>query len=128
MVLSNYTNNPESKFLGPDGNQCGPDTRGVLQRAHVIAGRHWPCGKEMKRKLEQGPVDHNSHVEPQCRVYTNGKVKADKEMMDLIRNVGIKRVVRGTDLDRRTIRRIVRGNSVKEYTHRKLVHFLEKKT
>jgi len=30
------------------------------------------CGKEFKRKLEHGPVDHD--VEFKCRVYENGRV------------------------------------------------------
>jgi hypothetical protein len=25
---------------------------------HIVAGEHRFCGKELKRKLEQGPVDH----------------------------------------------------------------------
>jgi len=31
---------------------------------HVVAGEHRYCGKELKRKLEQGPVDHE--VEFKC--------------------------------------------------------------
>jgi hypothetical protein len=57
-VVNAYVNNAESKFNGPDGNQCRPWTRGILQRMHVVAREHRYCGKEFKRKLEQGPVDH----------------------------------------------------------------------
>ena len=51
-VVNAYVNNAESKFNGPDGNQCHPWTRGILQRMHVMAREHRYCGKEFKRKLE----------------------------------------------------------------------------
>ena len=50
-----YKNHPEAKSLGPDGNQCGQDTRGLLKRAHVIA--NWPpiyIGKESDKHWEEG--------------------------------------------------------------------------
>jgi hypothetical protein len=31
-----------SKSLGPDGNPCEADTRGLLQRAYIVA--NWSCG------------------------------------------------------------------------------------
>ena len=54
-VLNAYVNNAESKFNGPDGKQCCSLTRGILQRMRVVAGEQRYCGKEFKRKLEQGP-------------------------------------------------------------------------
>lgn len=78
-VPNAYVNNPESKFNGPDGHQCRSWTRGILQRMHVVAREHRYCGKEFKRKLEQGPVGHE--VEFECRVYENGRVVADAETL-----------------------------------------------
>lgn len=55
MLLEMYKNHREAKSLGPDGKQCGQDTRGVLQRAHVIA--NWPpvyIGKESDKHWEEG--------------------------------------------------------------------------
>lgn len=46
---------PEAKSLGPDGKPCEFDTRGLLQRAHVVA--NWPpiyIGKESDRHWEEG--------------------------------------------------------------------------
>src|SRR2546430_1555323 len=40
MLLDSYQNHPEAKNLGPDGKSCEFDTRGLLQRAHIIA--NWP--------------------------------------------------------------------------------------
>src|SRR5882724_9593555 len=78
-VLNAYVNNPESKFDGPDGKQCSSWTRGILQRTHIVAGEHRYCGKEFKRKLEQGPVDHEGEFN--CKVYENGRVVAGPETL-----------------------------------------------
>ena len=40
MLLDSYQNHPEAKSLGPDGKPCDCDTRGLLQRAHIVAD--WP--------------------------------------------------------------------------------------
>ena len=37
MLLDAYQSHPEAKGLGPDGKPCKFDTRGLLQRAHVVA-------------------------------------------------------------------------------------------
>jgi hypothetical protein len=55
MLLDAYQNHPEAKSLGPDGNPCEVDTRGLLQRAHINA--NWPfiyIGKESDRHWEEG--------------------------------------------------------------------------
>jgi hypothetical protein len=55
MLLDSYQNHPEAKSLGPDGNPCEFDTRGLLQRAHINA--NWPpiyIGKESDRHWEEG--------------------------------------------------------------------------
>jgi hypothetical protein len=51
--LESYQNHPEAKSLGPDGKPCEFDTRGLLQRAHIVA--NWPpvyIGKESDRHWE----------------------------------------------------------------------------
>lgn len=73
-VLNAYVNNAESKFHGPDGKQCHSWTRGVRQTTHIVAGEHRYCGKEFKRRLEQGPVIHE--VEFKYKVYENARVMA----------------------------------------------------
>jgi hypothetical protein len=55
MLLDSYQNHPEAKSLGPDGKTCEFDTRGLLQRAHIVA--NWPLiliGKESDRHWEEG--------------------------------------------------------------------------
>lgn len=55
MLLESYRNHPEAKSLGSDGKPCDADTRGLLQRAHIIA--NWPpiyIGKESDKHWEEG--------------------------------------------------------------------------
>ena len=55
MLLDSYQNHPEAKSLGPDGQTCEFDTRGLLQRAHIVA--NWPpiyIGKESDKHWEEG--------------------------------------------------------------------------
>ena len=66
MLLDAYQNHPEAKALAPDGGPCEFDTRGLLQRAHIVA--NWPpvyIGKESERHWEEGgrsqPVGPEHH-------------------------------------------------------------------
>jgi hypothetical protein len=55
MLLESYQNHPEAKSLGPDGRPCESDTRGLLQRAHIVA--NWPpiyIGKESDKHWDEG--------------------------------------------------------------------------
>src|SRR5262249_24786551 len=55
MLLDIYKSIHKSKILGPDGRPCDSKTRGLLQRAHIIA--NWPLiyiGKESDRHWEEG--------------------------------------------------------------------------
>jgi hypothetical protein len=55
MLLDAYQNHPEAKSLGPDGNPCEFDTRGLLQRARVVANSPLIyIGKESDRHWEEG--------------------------------------------------------------------------
>ncbi len=38
-MIEEYIRHPEVKSLGPDGTTCIAETRGLLQRAHITAGR-----------------------------------------------------------------------------------------
>jgi hypothetical protein len=61
--------------LATGGGTWNPER--VLQRSDGIAGEHCYCGKEMRRKLQQGPIDYE--IDYKCKVYSNGKVSADCE-------------------------------------------------
>jgi hypothetical protein len=53
-MIEEYIRHPEAKSLGPDGNPCTPDTRGLLQRAHITAGRVRYIDKETSSMWAQG--------------------------------------------------------------------------
>ena len=55
MLLDSYQNHPEAKSWAPNGEQCGPDTRGLLRRSQIVA--NWPpvyIGKESDKHWEEG--------------------------------------------------------------------------
>jgi DNA polymerase family B len=121
-VLNAYVNNAEAKFDGPDGKQCCSWTRGMLQRTNIVAGEHRYCGKEFKRKLEQGPVDHE--VEFKCKVYENGRVAAGPEALRQLASLSERQISKKTGVHRNTIRLIRHGKGVKRSTYEKVINFL----
>jgi hypothetical protein len=121
-VLNAYVNNAESKFNGPDGKQCCSWTRGLLQRTHIVAGQHLYCGKEFKRKLEEGPVDHD--VEFKCKVYENGRIVAGPETLRQLASFSERQISKKTGVHRNTIRLIRHGKGVKRSTFAKVMNFL----
>ena len=102
-VVNAYVNNAESKFNGPDGSQCRSWTRGILQRMHVVAREHRYCGKEFKRKLEQGPVNHV--VEFKCKVYESERVVAGAETLRQLASFYERHISKRTGVHRDTITR-----------------------
>lgn len=88
MLLDSYQNHSEAKSLGPDGQPCRPETRGLLQRAHIIA--NWPpvyIGKESDKHWGGGE-DLSLQEEFQAIQYTrNGKAVVTKEQLMRIERV-----------------------------------------
>ncbi|MGB2667198.1 MAG: hypothetical protein WAK48_24570 [Candidatus Acidiferrum sp.] len=84
----------EAKSLGPDGNPCDSKTRGLLQRAHIIA--IWPpiyFGKESDRHWEEG--DDLSLLDFKAVQYTRkGKVIANDEQFARIASVPKRELMR----------------------------------
>ena len=87
MLLDSYQNHPEAKSLGPDGNPCTSNTRGLLKRAHVIA--NWPpvyIGKESDRHWEES--EDLSLLEFQAIQYKpKGNAVADEQQLARIAKV-----------------------------------------
>jgi hypothetical protein len=76
----------------------------VLRRRHIVAGDFKYCGKEIKRKLEQGPVDHETDFK--VKVYANGRVIADSDTLRALCDFSECEINKATKLSRRIIRRI----------------------
>lgn len=121
-ILHQYLYHPECKFAGPDGRPCDPWTRGVLQRRHIVAADFKYCGKEIKRKLEQDPVDHETDFK--VKVYANGRVTADPEILRAMADFSEREIHKGTGLSRRIIRHIRHDGQVKASTMRRITDFL----
>ena len=79
-------------------------------------------GKEFKRKLEQGPVDHE--VEFKCKVYENGRVVAGPETLRELASFSERQIREATGVRRDTIRLIRHGKGVRRSTYAKVINFL----
>ena len=67
MLLESYQNHPEAKSLAPDGKPCEFDTRGLLQRAHIVA--NWPpiyIGMVPKREFMRRGINQHT-LEKICK-------------------------------------------------------------
>jgi hypothetical protein len=53
-IIEQHRFHPEPKFCGSDGQPCGRNTRGLLQRRHVQVGRKIPIRKESNRSWQAG--------------------------------------------------------------------------
>jgi hypothetical protein len=122
QVLHQYLYHPECKFAAPGGNPCGPWTRGVLRRRYIVAASFNYCGKEFKRKLEQGPVDHETAF--RCRIYENGRMAADPETLRYLAKFSEREIAKGTGLHRKPIRLFRHGGIVRSRTAQKIIGFI----
>lgn len=120
-LLYRYLQHPEAKSLAPDGGPCKPDTHGLLQRAHIIAGRHRRIGKEHDRRWEEGDdfesLQHQPiEYEPKAaRPVPNGKSKASDRLIRQIKKIGIRELIR-FGCGRRTLEKICRKEGVDDST------------
>jgi hypothetical protein len=94
MLLDTYQNHREAKSLGADGGACEFDTRGLLQRAHIVA--NWPpiyIGKESDRHWEEG--EDLSLLEFKAIEYKRkGNAIANDEQLARIANVPKREFIR----------------------------------
>jgi hypothetical protein len=123
-LLVQYQEHPESKSLAPDGTPCSANTRGLLQRAHIVAGDLRYVGKETDRKWEEG--DDPSVLEFQSTEYGRAtKVVASEEVKSDIRKIGINKCARESRFDRKNfIRKLIRGLPVKRNSYNEFVRWL----
>ena len=115
-VLRQYPHHVESKSLAPDGTPCAADTRGVLRRAHVTAGRLRFVGKETDRHWDQG--DDLSLMQFKVMEYqpTATKVVADASLRAKVAACGRREMMRRTGVSQHTIEKILRGVPVRQAT------------
>src|SRR5205823_6849792 len=123
-LLIEYQEHPEAKSLAPDDSPCDGSTRGLLQRAHIIAGELRYVGKETDRKWEEG--DDISIFEFNTSEYGRSrKVIASEEIKVKIQAIGINKCARESGFDRKnSIRKLIRGIPVKRNSYNKFARWL----
>ena len=126
-LLIEYQEHPEAKSLAPDGSPCNSETRGLLQRAHIIAGELRYVGKETDRKWEEG--DDISIFEFNTSEYGRSrKVIASEEIKVKIQAIGINKCARESGFDRKNfIRKLIRGIPVKRNSYNEFVRWIQNK-
>ena len=124
MLLDSYQHHPEAKSLGPDGKPCEFDTRGLLQRAHIIA--NWPpiyIGKESDRQWEEG--EDLSLLDFRTIEYKRkGYAVATDEQLAQIAKVS-KREFRRRGINQHTLEKICRREPVRAVKLAKCLKVLE---
>jgi hypothetical protein len=119
-----YMQHPEAKSVGPDGKPCKGDTRGLLGRAHIIAGKHRQISKEHDRRWEEGddlesllfvPLEYK---QPGERAENTGLVLPSERLILKIKKIGIRKLVR-CGLGRRILEKICRRERLIVLTLRK---------
>jgi len=125
-LVVQYQRHPEAKSLAPDGTPCTAATKGLLKRAHVIAGELRYVGKETDRKWEEG--GDISVLEFAATEYgRTGKVVASAEVKARISSIGINKCARESGFDRKNfIRKLVRDLPVKRNSYDEFVRWLMK--
>ena len=119
-ILCGYVQHPEIKSLGPAGEKCSPDTRGLLSRMTISGGLQHCIGKEVS-SFEQGKDDFIENIDDVCIHYDGGRVTADESLRAEISGRGIRKTTTETGLDRKTIRAILNRKTVKVSTLAKVV-------
>jgi hypothetical protein len=119
-VLCGYIQHPEIKSLGPDGEKCSAETRGLLRRIPIKGGLHHPIGKEISR-FEQGQDDFIENIADECIRYDGGRVAANESLIAEINERGLRKTAKESGLDRKTIRAILNRRKVKASTLAKVV-------
>jgi hypothetical protein len=103
---------PGPLALGPDGKPCDFDTRGLLQRAHIVA--NWPpiyIGKESDRHWEEG--EDPSLLEFSAIQYRRrGNAVADSEQLARIAKVPKREFMR-RGINQHTLEKICRQEPVR---------------
>ena len=123
-LIVQYQEHREAKSLAPDGAPCAADTRGLLQRAHIIAGELRYVGKETDRKWEEG--DDPSVLEFKSTEYGRvTRVVASEEIKARIQEIGMNKCARESGFDRKNfIRKLVRDVPVKRSSYHEFLHWL----
>jgi len=123
-LLEAYQNHPEAKSLAPDGGPCEFDTRGLLQRAHII--ENWPpvyIGKGSDRHWEEG--EDPSLLDPNTMIYKRkGYAVTTDEQLARIADVPKREFIRRR-INQHTLEKICKRQPVRTIKLTKCLKVLE---
>ena len=131
-ILQSYRLHPEAKFLGPAGQPCGPDTRGILQRMTVEGAIKQPLRKESNRRWAEGndlSLIEDDENDPTGKVferdekgsYHHTRQPLPAEVREWLKTLPLKRVGRELRIDPKILRRGRDGKPVARSTQNKLL-------
>jgi hypothetical protein len=125
-ILRQYPRRPEARSVAPDATPCVADTRGLLQRASIIAGEIVPVGKETDRRWEHG--EDMSMIDFKVLEYrSSSMVVADEMLREEIPKRGVREVMRKTGLSQHAIEAIRAGKAVGRKTPQRVVQFFKER-
>ena len=113
---------PNKQSLAPDGSPCVARTRGVLQRASVIARRQHFVGKETDRRWEFG--DDLSVLRSKSMEYRPRTTVADATLRKQVEAAGVRALMRTTGLSQHTLEAVRGGGRVRYATLRRVIEAL----
>jgi hypothetical protein len=116
IILNEYLGKAEVKSLAPDGKECKRETEGLLGRARIVARRLIPVGKETDRHWEQG--EDPSMLDPKIQFYgqTGKLVVAELSERKKWAKIGVRRLMRATNLTQKAIYSVLSGKGVRSQT------------
>jgi ribosomal protein S18 acetylase RimI-like enzyme len=112
-MIEEYIRHPETKSLGPDGTTCVAETRGLLQRAHITAGRIRYIDKETSSMWAQSDDLSvlTDNEESGFRVVEYGKSRK------VVLPDSLKREIKETKLQRELRRRGIGQHTLEKALH-----------
>jgi hypothetical protein len=116
-----YGMHREAKSLAPDGQPCGPQTKGLLMRTPVTASGFRFIGKETDRRWEQG--EDISLIESETTEYSPGETErliADPDVIFESGKVSIRRLAKQAGISENTVKAARRGERLRRETVEKL--------
>lgn len=121
-VYRDYVRHPEWKSAGPEGQPCGRQTRGLLQRRHVRPLGVQMIGKESNRleEVQQGLIADRDEV---LENYGRGEEGLWEAVRNVMGDLSRKELARRSGLTPKTLDRIRRGEvqNPHDETRRKLL-------
>jgi hypothetical protein len=109
-VLLEYRRRPEYKTNGPDGQRCGRDTAGLLQRRTVHVAWLHHIGKETNR-LDDNNAGLIGNLDEKLADYDSPQDALTELVMPALTSVTARELARRTGVDHSTLSRIRAGKT-----------------